>query len=72
MNTLFKYNSLKTRDEKRIYCIKLDKNYRYKKELLYKKISLFSLNVYFERLTGFKVNEDRKDRNVRYKDARKF
>ncbi|AFM54687.1 hypothetical protein B617_gp26 [Nonlabens phage P12024S] len=72
MNLLTKYNSLDSRDEKRLFCIEIDKENKYKKELSYKKVSLFSINVYFERLTGFKVNEDRKRRDIRYKDERKF
>ena len=72
MSYLKEYNSLETRDEKRLYCLFLDKENKYKDVLSYEKVSLFSINVYFERLTGIKVNEDKKRRHINYKDEKEY
>jgi len=73
-NILKKYKLIKTREDKRLFCLKLDeqKNKTFNKMLSYEKLSEFSINVCFEKLTGFIVNEKRKERIVNYKEHKKF
>jgi len=60
------YIDLKSREEKRVFCFNLDVNKTYFKYLSYEKISEFTINVCFEKLTGIKVNQVRKARNIKY------
>ena len=71
---LKEYKSIKTRENKRLFCLKLDeqKNKAFNKMLSYKKLSEFSINVCFEKMTGFTINEKRKERIVNYKEHKTF
>lgn len=67
-----KYKNLKTTKEKRLFCIDLDVDKKYYELLSYEKLSLFSINVCFEHLTGVKVNLDRERRNINFNDEKKY
>lgn len=73
MNNILKsYKNLKTAKEKRLFCLKLDKNKKYNKLLSYDKLSIFSINVCFENLTNIKVNETKQRRNINFNDEKTY
>ena len=67
-----KYKNLKTTKEKRLYCINLDFDKKYFKLLSYEKLSLFSVNVCFENITGHQINEKRKSRNINFNEEKNY
>ena len=67
-----KYKNLKTTKEKRLYCINLDVDKKYFKLLSYEKLSLFSVNVFFENITGHQINEKRKSRNINFNEQKTY
>lgn len=72
MSVLIDYEKLNTREDKRLFCISLDINDNYKKQLSYKKLSLFSINVYFEKITGMKPKQNTITRTRNFKEHKTY
>jgi hypothetical protein len=66
------YLNLKTIKEKRLFCLDLDLNKKYYKLLSYDKISEFTVNVCFEKLTNINLNQIKERRHINFKDKRDF
>jgi hypothetical protein len=72
MSILDKYLKLKTREDKRRFCISIDIENKYSDILSFKQLSLFSINVLFSRLTELHVEQDLKTRNTKHKEHKTF
>jgi hypothetical protein len=69
---LKKYKSLKTSKQKRLFCLELDKKNEYTQLLSYEKLSDFSINVCFQKITNIKILKEREKRAIKYKEERSF
>lgn len=69
---LTKYQNLKSLEEKRLFCLKLDENKKHFNLLSFDKLSEFTINVCFKLLTGHDVNKVKEKRHVNYKEHNKY